>query len=76
MLTLVGVISQLLRACARLGALLQQFELGSVDLSQADVLGLHLQPALRLQKKLIAKYISAGRKRVENAVRRPQRDKL
>lgn len=53
MLTLVSVIFQLLRVSARLGSLLQQLELGSVDLSQADVLSFHLQPALRLEKNLI-----------------------
>lgn len=59
MLTLVSVNSQ------RLAALLQQLQLGSVDLSQADVLGLHLQSALRLQEKVDSKGASAERKSVK-----------
>lgn len=40
---------QLQRACAGIGLLLQQLKLGSVDLRQANALGLHLQPALTLK---------------------------
>lgn len=60
--------SLLLWVCGRLGALPQQFELGGVDLSQADVLGLHLQPALRLQANGNPKYASARSAVRENAV--------
>lgn len=54
LLTPVTVISQLLQlqlqgVCAGVRVLLQQLKLGSVDLRQADVLGLHLQPALSLE---------------------------
>lgn len=54
LLTLVTVIFQILqlqlqRVCAGVRLLLQQLELGGVDLRQADALGLHLQPALTLE---------------------------
>lgn len=53
LLTLVTVIFQVLqfqlqRVSAGVRVLLQQLELGGVDLRQADALGLHLQPALTL----------------------------
>lgn len=40
---------QLQGVCAGLRLLLQQFQLGSVNLREADTLGLHLQPAFTLE---------------------------
>lgn len=41
---------QLQRVCEGLALLLQQLQLGGVDLSEAEALGLHLQPALSLDQ--------------------------
>lgn len=49
---------ELHRVCVGVRLLLQQLELGSVHLRQADALGLHLQPALALntRRKTITLY--------------------